>query len=130
MYVPEGFGTVTPYLFVENADAFGQFLKRALGAEEVTRSVRPDGEIGNLQLRIGNVTLMASEATEAYPPMPASFYLYVGDADASMEQALAAGATLEMEVADQPYGDRQGGVRDPFGNLWWISQRLVDRPYA
>jgi len=55
--------------------------------------------------------------------------MHVENADLAMEQALNAGATLEMEVADMPYDDRQGGVRDPFGNIWWISQRLVDGPY-
>ena len=46
-----------------------------------------------------------------------------------MEQAISAGATCEMEVADMPYDDRQGGIRDPFGNIWWISQRLIDESY-
>jgi PhnB protein len=46
-----------------------------------------------------------------------------------MQRALAHGATLQMEVADMPYGDRQGGVRDPNGNFCWISQRLVEAPY-
>ncbi len=44
-------------------------------------------------------------------------------------QALAAAGELVMEVANMPYGDRQGGVRDPVGNLWWISQRLAAGPY-
>lgn len=65
----------------------------------------------------------------AFPAMPASYYLYVEDADAAMNKAIGAGATLIMEAADMPYGDRQGGVRDLCGNLWWISQRLVDGPY-
>ncbi len=129
MLVPEGFGTVTPYLFVDGAEALGRFLGEAFGAEEVCRTQLDDGRIANLQVRIGTTTLMMSDATPAYPAMPAAFYLYVEDADASMDRALAAGATLEMAVADMSYDDRQGGVRDPAGNLWWISQRLVDRPY-
>ena len=52
------------------------------------------------------------------------------DADEKKRRALAEGATLEMAVADMPYGDRQGGVRDAWGNLWWISQRLVSAPYG
>ena len=46
-----------------------------------------------------------------------------------MDKALATGATLEMAVADMPYGDRQGGIRDPAGNIWWISQHMEDKPY-
>jgi PhnB protein len=61
--------------------------------------------------------------------MAASYYLYVEDADASMKRAIEHGATLVMAVGDMPYGDRQGGVRDAHGNLWWISQRIVEEPY-
>ena len=46
-----------------------------------------------------------------------------------MRRTVAAGAESIMPVADMPYDDRQGGVRDAWGNLWWISQRLVDGPY-
>ena len=61
--------------------------------------------------------------------MPASYYLYVDDADEAMRTALRAGAESIMPVADMPYGDRQGGVKDKHGNLWWLSQRLVSGPY-
>jgi PhnB protein len=71
-----------------------------------------------------------SEATDRYPAMAAAFYLYVSDANAAMKRALDAGAFLEMPVADMPYGDRQGGVRDGHGNIWWISQRTVEEPYT
>ncbi len=128
MHVPKGFGTVTPYVFVQDAAAFGAFLLAAFDAEEIGRTTH-DGVIANLQIRIGNVTMMISEASSRYPAMPSSYYLYVEDADAAMARAIAAGARKEMDVGDMSYDDRQGGVRDPFGNLWWISQRLVDRPY-
>ncbi len=91
--------------------------------------MRPDGQIANVQVRLGTSTVMVSEATERYKPMASAFYLYVENADESMIRALANGAELEMEVADMPYGDRQGGVRDQHGNIWWISQRLVQEPY-
>ena len=129
MYIPPGFGTVTPYFFVDDAQGFVDFLVHGLGGVETLRSLRPDGRIANVQVRIGTTTVMASDSSAAYPPMPASYYLYVEDADASMARALAHGATLEMPVGDMPYGDRQGGVRDPAGNLWWISERLVQEPY-
>lgn len=129
MIVPQGFGTVAPYLFVNNAAAFGVFLEAAFGGEEVGRTTRPGNIIANLQIRIGSTTLMISEASDRYPAMPSAFYIYVEDAVSSMSQAIAAGATSELEVMDMDYGDRQGGVRDPFGNIWWVSQRLVETPY-
>ena len=72
---------------------------------------------------------MVSEATERYKPMAAAYYLYVEDADASMQQSLAHGAVLEMEVGVMPHGDRQGGVKDQHG-IWWISQRTIHEPYT
>jgi len=129
MNIPEGFGVVTPYLFIDDADKYIAFLKSALGAEEVLRSDRPDGKIGNAQLRIGDSMIMLSEASPQYPQGSTAFYLYVENADAAMERAIRHGARLEMKVMDMEYGDRQGGVRDPAGHIWWISQRLTDKAY-
>jgi PhnB protein len=128
-YIPPGFTTVTPYFFVKNAEAFVAFLINGLGGRETCRSMRADGNIANVQVQLGTSTVMVSESSEKYPPMPASYYLYVENADASMRRALDHGAVLEMKVGDMPYGDRQGGVRDPHGNIWWISQRTVQEPY-
>jgi PhnB protein len=130
MYIPPGFHTITPYFFVERADAFVQFLVDAFGGVETHRSLRPDGRVANAMVRVGDVTVMVSECSEAYPAMPGSYYLYVEDADTATARAIACGATLLMAVADQPYGDRQAGVRDAHGNIWWISQRLAQGPYA
>ena len=130
MYVPPGFATVTPYVFADGAEDYVRFLIRGLGGTETVRTTRSDGRIANCQIAIGTATVMVSEATDRFPPSRASFYLYVEDADAAMAQALAHGGTLVMEVGDMPYGDRQGGVADPGGNIWWISQRLVEEPYS
>ena len=130
MYVPPGFGTVTPYFFVANATGFVDFLVSGLGGREAHRSARPDGNIANAQIQLGTSTVMVSEASDRYPPMSASCYFYVENAELSMARAIAHGAALEMEVADMPYGDRQGGVRDRWGNIWWVSQRIVEEPYA
>jgi PhnB protein len=126
--IPPCFNTLAPYIVVERADAFLRFLVDGLGGTEILRHM--DGErIANAQVRLGTSTLMVSEASAAYPAMPASYYLYVEDADEAMRQAVAAGAELVSLVGDMPYGDRQGGVRDRHGNLWWLSQRLVPGPY-
>ncbi|MHB1083697.1 MAG: VOC family protein [Thiobacillus sp.] len=130
MYIPAGFGTVTPYFFVKDAEQFVSFLVKGFGGTEALRSLRPDGRIANVQVRIGTSTIMASEAGGSYPPMPTACYIYVENADKATEQAIAAGGILEMDVSDMPYGDRQGGIRDPHGNIWWVSQRLVQAPYS
>ena len=130
MYVPPGFATVTPYIFADDASAYVDFLVNGLGGAESCRTLRPDGKIGNCQVAIGTATVMVSEASERFPATRASYYLYVEDAEASMTRALDHGGRTIMEVGDMPYGDRQGGVLDPGGNIWWISQRLVEEPYS
>ena len=128
MRVPPGFNTVTPYLFVDHADRLVQFLVHGLGGKEILRHMNGT-RIANAQVVLGTSTVMVSEASTAFPAMPGSYYIYVENADESMNRALSAGASLIMGVSDMPYQDRQGGVRDPCGNIWWISQRLVDGAY-
>jgi PhnB protein len=130
MYIPPGFNTVAPYFFVEQAESFVSFVINGLGGKETCRTMRPNGCIQNVQVQIGDSTVMISEATERYPAMASAFYLYVENADQAMQRAVEHGASLEMPVADMPYGDRQGGVKDQHGNIWWISQRTVEEPYT
>ena len=128
MYIPPGFGTVTPYVFSEDPERLIAFLTEGFGGTETVRTMR-GGDVANCQIAIGTTTVMISQASERFPPSRASFYLYVDDADLSMKRALEARAQLIMPVADMPYGDRQGGVSDPSGNIWWVSQRFVQEPY-
>jgi PhnB protein len=130
MYIPPGFNTVTPYFFVKNAESFVGFLIQGLGGRETCRTMAPNGRIQNVQVKLGSSTVMVSEATDQYRPMASAFYLYVENADAAMKRALDQGASLEMPVDNMPYGDRQGGVKDAHGNIWWISQRVVEEPYS
>jgi PhnB protein len=92
--------------------------------------VAPDGRLANVRLRFGDDgVVMVAEVQPGLPPCRSSHYLYVDDADAAMARAVAAGGRMVLPVADRPYGDRQGGVEDPAGTVWWISRRLVDGPY-
>ncbi|NMM29045.1 MAG: VOC family protein [Glaciimonas sp.] len=128
MHIPPGFSSITAYFFVEEADDFIKFLVNGLGGVEVLRHM--DGtRVANAQVKINGSTVMVSEATLAFPAMPSSHYLYVSNADAAMDKAISAGAEKIMDVSVMPYQDRQGGVKDKHGNIWWLSQRLVDGPY-
>ncbi|HEX3664322.1 MAG TPA: VOC family protein [Rhizomicrobium sp.] len=129
MHVPEGFAVVTPYIIADGAEEYVRFLEAAFGAREIGRSTAPDGRVANCQLRFSTTSIMVSEASEQFPASRAALYLYVADADATMAKAEQAGAEKIMSARDMPYGDRQGGVRDPSGNIWWVSQRLTADPY-
>jgi uncharacterized glyoxalase superfamily protein PhnB len=124
--IPEGFHTVTPYLMVEGASKLIDFLKQAFEAEEIYRQNMPDGTVMHAQVRIGDSMLMMSDATSQYEPMPTMIYLYVEDVDAVYNRALKAGATSLREPTAEFYGDRSGGVKDQFGNQWWIGTHIED----
>ena len=129
MVIPPGFGTVTPYLFIKDAGEYIGFLLAAFECEEVGRSMRPDGQVEHAQVRFGTTTIMISEIDDRNQPSQSSFYVFVDDVNIAMKRAIENGASLEMEVMDMPYGDRQGRIVDPMGNIWWISQRLSAEPY-
>lgn len=118
--------SVTPYLHVAGAAGCIDFLKQAFGAVEVMRHQTPDGFVHHAKMRLGDSVLELGEAHGQYPAMPANLHLYVADADATYKRAVAAGATALREPVDEPYGDRCGGVRDPFGNRWWIATHIRD----
>ena len=128
MFIPEGFNTIAPYFVVEEAEVLIEFLKSAFDGVEVGRHLR-DGIIANAQIKIGDSTVMISEANEHSKVTQGSYYLYVENADESIKKAVESGGELLMEAVDMDYQDRQGGVKDPAGNTWWVSQRLVDEPY-
>lgn len=130
MYVPEGYGTVFPYMIVNGADELARFLASVFDARETGRTTLPDGRVANIRIRIGASSFMLSEAADSgMAAMPGTYYVYVEDVDRTFERALSHGATKRFGPADMPYKDRQAGVTDPSGNIWWISRRLVDQPY-
>jgi PhnB protein len=122
--VPEGFHTVTPYIVVHDAPGLVEFTTRAFGAIEGTRmtggagGVHTDVQIGDSKLMIGGG---APELSWRGDAMPSAFHIYVPDTDATFERAVTAGATVIHPPADMEYGERSGGVKDPFGNMWYIA---------
>jgi uncharacterized glyoxalase superfamily protein PhnB len=125
---PDHYHSVTPYLVVEGASRLIEFAEAAFGAREIERLAAPEGRIGHAELRIGDSVVMLADAHGGREQMPCMLHVYVDDADATYQRALAAGATSVQAPADQFYGDRSGGVRDPCGNLWWIATHIEDVP--
>jgi PhnB protein len=129
--VPKGLNTITPQLTLSNGAATLEFYKRAFGAKELSRSLGPDGKIMHAEIEIGNSRFYANDVMmgkgpKEYGGSPASFWLYVPDADALFNQAMAAGAEVRMPLEDQFWGDRAGAVADPEGYSWWIATRKED----
>ena len=125
--IPDSYRRVTPYLIVGGVAGVIDFLKQTFDAEEVhPRMSRPDGAIMHAEVKIGDSILMMGEPVGMLPAMPGGFYVYVNDTDASYQRALAAGATSVMAPANQFYGDRNAGVKDQAGNIWWIATHQED----
>ena len=132
--IPDGFHSLTPHLVVSDAAKAIEFYKKAFGAQEMERFLRPDGKaVMHAQLKIGNSMLMLGNE---FPPTclspksrggtTVSLYLYVENADSAFERAVKAGCTVKMPMADQFWGDRIGQVEDPFGHQWSIATHKQD----
>ena len=132
--IPEGYHSVTPYLILSGASDAIAYYKKALGAEEVLRMEDPGGKVHHAEIKIGDSRIMLADEhpeLQALSPKtvggsPVSIHLYVEDVDAAVSRAVAAGAKLIRPVADQFYGDRVGGIEDPFGYRWFFATRKED----
>jgi PhnB protein len=132
--IPEGHHTVTPYLCIKGAASALEFYKKAFDATELMRLAQPDGRIGHSEILVGDSVIMLSDefpeigarSPQAIGGSPVTIHLYVEDVDTGFKQAVAAGAKVKRPVADQFYGDRMGGVEDPFGYTWWIATHKED----
>lgn len=132
--IPDGYTAVTPYLTIKGAARAIDFYKKVFGAEEVMRMPAPDGSVAHAEIRIGGATIMLHDESPQWKALSpktigdsgSSIMLYVEDVDAVVQRAVDAGATLTMEVADQFYGDRMGGITDPFGHKWSIGTHIED----
>jgi len=132
--IPDGYHTATPYLIVNGGAQAIEFYKKAFGATELMRMPQPGGKIGHAEIKIGDSPIMLADespAVGARSPQsiggsPVSIMLYVEDVDKIFSQAVAAGAKVKRPVADQFYGDRTGGIEDPFGHLWYIATHKED----
>jgi PhnB protein len=132
--IPDGYHSVTPYLIPHDATAALEFYKKALGAVELMRFPAPGGKIGHAEIKIGDSPVMLADenpemnarSARTIGGSPISLMVYVKDVDALVAQAVAAGAKLVRPVANQFYGDRTGGIDDPFGFHWYIATHVED----
>jgi PhnB protein len=132
--IPDGFHTVTPQLTLDNAAQTIDWYKKALGAQELSRAVGPDGKIMHAELKIGDSKFMVNDVMmgkgpHAYGGSPASLWVYVEDCDGLFNRALAAGAKPHGpmgKMADQFWGDRSGTFLDPAGYQWTIATHKED----
>ena len=118
--IPENYQTVMPYLILNGAEKFIDFMKTVFDAEETYKTMRDEKTVMHAEIMIGDSTIMFADTTDVYGVSNAALFIYVEDADTTYKKAIETGAQVVTEIADQGYG-RSGGVKDPFGNTWWIT---------
>lgn len=134
--IPDGYHSVTPSLTFKDSKKALEFYKKALGAEVMDVFPRPDGKgVMHATMQVGNSILMMGDespgredcrSAETLKGTPISLFVYVADADAAFKQAVDAGSTVTMPIADMFWGDRCGGIKDPFGYTWMIATHKKD----
>lgn len=120
-FKPRGFRALTPYLHIENSEAFLAFLKAAFNARQESIYRDDSGNVVHAEIHIDDSILEFSEARSEYPSMPTAFHLYVPNVDETHQRAVKAGASAMAEPTDQFYGERSSAVRDAWGNNWYIA---------
>ena len=120
MPIPTQYQTVIPYLIINNALDFLDFMQNLFDAEIVSKHMHKETTLMHAELKVGNATIMCGAASAEWQPLNSSLFIYVDDADASYAKALELGCTSIVELSNQNYG-RTCGVKDVYGNVWWIT---------
>jgi PhnB protein len=118
--IPAGYQAVMPYLIVPEASRFSEFMQTVFEAKETMRVLRDEKQIMHGELNISGSVIMFAEGTTQWEVQNAGMFIYVNNADETYKKAIENGGTSVMDLSDQSYG-RSGGVKDPFGNVWWIT---------
>jgi uncharacterized glyoxalase superfamily protein PhnB len=123
MILPEGYQRVMPYLIVKDAAGLFTFMQDIFQAKEKMKAMNDDGSLMHGEIQVGDSTIMIAEASGQWPVNNAGIFIYVPDVDETYKKSISAGCTSINEPANMDYG-RSCGVKDPFGNIWWITSPL------
>jgi PhnB protein len=129
--------------FAGNAEEAFAYYKTVFGGEfssvvrfkdmpmpGVTLPKEAENKIMHIGLPVGNKgdALMASDSLESLgQKLVQGNNVYISVHPDSKEEAdrifkaLAAGGAIEMPIADQPWGDYYGSLKDKFGIMWMVN---------
>jgi len=133
--IPDGFHSITPTLTVRGAASAIEFYKEAFGAQEIRRFLGLDGKsIMHAEIKIGDSRIMLSDESpqmkclspQSVGGATGGIFLYVENADDVFNKAVSAGGKITMPIEDAFWGDRCGGIEDPFGHKWMIATHKKD----
>jgi PhnB protein len=133
-------GSIMPFMYHDDVVKAFELYQKVFGATEQHRVTQPDGKVSHIVMTIGERRLMLRDARTpdlaAYRAKgfaasphelggsPLHLYVYVSDADAAFNRAVESGSKIVDPIEDKDWGDRCGGVQDPFGHIWYIATPL------
>ena len=126
MTVPQGYPALSPWVIVDGAAAFLDFVAGVFDAREVIRLQAPGGRVQHAETRIGGAPVLAFDTGDGWPPIPACLRVYVPDVDEVVRRAVAGGARVVTPPVTLWVGDRAARLADPWGNLWWVHTRVFE----
>ncbi|HEY5916441.1 MAG TPA: VOC family protein [Chryseolinea sp.] len=124
--IPEGMHTVTPFLIVDGANDLIKFIEQSFNGKVASIMKTKEGRVMHAGVQIGDSQIMVTDSSEKYPAASTRLYLYVDDVDETYKNAIKAKGTSLREPTDEFYGDRSSGVKDAWGNEWWIATHVED----
>jgi PhnB protein len=126
MSIPAEYTAVAPWIVTDDTRALLDFVASAFDGVDPALVPLEDGSIGHAEIRVGDTVLLAFDRRQGWPHLPSLLRVFVPDADAATAAAVQAGATVVTPPLTQAFGQRGSRVRDPFGNIWWITAVVED----
>ena len=126
--VPEGYHTVTPWIIAKGADGLVTFIEKTFGGKEKegSRILNANGSIGHVEVQSEDSVILLFDHQKGWPETPAFLRVYVENAEEVMKRAKDAGATVVTNVTPLFFGEKVGRIRDPWGNVWWVHERMEE----
>ncbi|RKR84653.1 putative glyoxalase superfamily protein PhnB [Mucilaginibacter gracilis] len=126
--VPDHYTSVTPWIISQSSAKLIEFLKAAFDAEEIphSRITNKEGIIIHVVVKIGDALIMLFDSREGWPPTPSFLNLYVEDVEDVYQKSIEFGAKSVTDITALWFGEKVCRILDPFGNLWWINQRIEE----
>ena len=126
--VPEGYHAVTPWIIAKGADGLVTFIEITFGGKEKegSRILNADGSIGHVEVQLRDSVILLFDHQKGWPETPAFLRVYVENAEEVMKRAKDSGATVVTNVTPLFFGEKVGRIRDPWGNVWWVHERIEE----
>lgn len=129
MSIMANLGHIIPVLTYQDIAAAHDFLVVAFGFSAGGVHRNAEGQAVHGEVRAGNATIWLHrvmvehqlDSPRATDVANSGLFIYVDDVDAHYEQARTAGARIDSQPVNQPYGQREYGARDLEGHRWWFA---------